>query len=281
MTSAIAAARQSLRGGGLRMLMQPIVDLRSGEVHQVEALARLTLGDGPLVSPLVFLPLLGADDLDLLFRESVDQALASMVAWETQGVRLTVSVNLPPSTLRDPHCVDSIASLLDRHSADAGRLEVELLETDVLDTPVQIESLARLRDLGVSVAIDDVGSGYNTPERVTSMPFDKIKLDGDLLTVLVPPMPEFATLAGLIDLGLTADCDVVVEGIEVVSQAEVACALGASHGQGYLFGRPMPVDDVPAWVVAHNLRAEGIEVTTSLGRAARRWRSATQPGASG
>lgn len=280
MTSA-NVARQSLHEGRLRMLMQPIVDLRSGEVHQVEALARLALGDGRLVSPLDFLPLLDADDLDLLFRESVDQALSSMVGWQAQGVGLTVSVNLPPSTLRDPLCVDSVGALLNRHSADAGRLEVELLETDVLDTPVQVESLVRLRALGVSVAIDDVGSGYNTPERVTSMPFDKIKLDRDLLAVLGAPRPDFATLASLIDLGLAAGCDVVVEGIEDVVQAEVALALGASHGQGYLFGRPMPAVDVPAWVVDHNARAGGSTVTTSLGRAARRWRSATQRGASG
>jgi EAL domain-containing protein (putative c-di-GMP-specific phosphodiesterase class I) len=280
-TAATPAARQSLRGGGLRMLMQPIVDLRTGEVHQVEALARLALGDGRLVSPLVFLPLLDDDDLDLLFRESVDQALASLAGWDAQGVRLTVSVNLAPSTLRDPFCVDWVAALLDRHSVAAERLEVELLETDVLDTPVQDDSLVRLRALGVAVAIDDVGSGYSTPERVASMPFDRVKIDRELLKVLIAPTPAFATLADLIDLGLAAGCDVVVEGIEDVAQAEVALVLGATHGQGYLFGRPMPADDVPAWVVDHNVRAEGGKVTTSLGRAARRWRSAAQRGAWG
>lgn len=260
-TAVGAAVRRSLRGDGLRMLMQPIIDLRTGEVPGVEALARLVLDDRPdhvtVVGPVEFLPLLDDSDLDFLFRAGLDRALAAVAGWEEGGLRLNVGVNLEPSTLRDPRCADWVAALLDRYSLDGERVILELLETDVLDAPVQLESLVRLCDLGVAVAVDDFGTGYSTAERLAALPVAIVKVDRELTAGLGGgPAPAFDAVAELIELGRASGCDVVVEGIEDAAQAEAARRLGASHGQGYLFARPMPADEVPDWVAG--FRANGV-----------------------
>lgn len=237
------------------MLMQPIVDLRSGEVRQVEALARLVLGDPPddePVGPQLFLSLLDDERVDLLLRKSVGHGLSAVAGWEAQGLHLTVSVNLAPSSLRQPHCADWVATLLDRHAVSADRLVLELLEDDVIDSPKQIESLERLRGLGVALALDDFGSAHSDPERLALLPADIIKLDQAFSVSPSSSSPHTRdAVTELIELGRAAGCQVVMEGIENAGQAELARALGADLGQGYYFARPMPIDDVPAWVAAH------------------------------
>jgi EAL domain-containing protein (putative c-di-GMP-specific phosphodiesterase class I) len=249
--------RRSLDSGGLRILMQPIVDLRSGEVRQFEALARLVLGDRPdePVDPQQFLPLLDDEGVDLLLREAVGRALSAVAGWEAQGLHLTVSVNLAPSSLRHPHCADWVATLLDRHAVSADRLVLELLEDDVIDSPRQIESLDRLRGLGVTLALDDFGTAHSDPERLALLPAEIVKLDRAFTVGPRSASPHTRdAVTELIELSWAAGCQVVMEGIEHAGQAELARALGADLGQGYYFARPMPVDDVPAWVAAHPAR---------------------------
>jgi EAL domain-containing protein (putative c-di-GMP-specific phosphodiesterase class I) len=257
-----ALFRERLRGGGLRMLMQPIIDLRSGEVRHVEALARLSLdhGAGQLVAPPVFLPHLDADDIDLLFRQGLDQALAALVGWEARGLRLVASVNLSPSTLRDPHCADRVGEMLDRHGLSGDRLVLELLETDVLKSSEELISLARLRGLGVALALDDFGSGHSNPARLAVVAVDFVKLDRALTSTLRPTRsPELDAVTDLVDLGRAAGCQVIMEGIEGPGQLEVAEVLDADLGQGFYIAHPMPADQLPAWSLAHRTRWRAIQ----------------------
>lgn len=261
-----AMARERVRSGGLRMLMQPFIDLRSGEVRQVEALARLALddGDGELVGPDEFLPFLDDDDVDLLFREGLDQAFTALVSWEERGLRLAVALNLAPSTLLDPHCPDRVAELLGRHGLGGDRLVLELLETDVLSSAGQLITLARLRGLGVALALDDFGSGHSTAGRLAVVTVDYVKLDRSLTSSLrTEPPARSDAVAELVDLGRAAGCAVVMEGIETAAQLEQARSLGADLGQGFYLARPMPADSVPAWVLAHRTRWPAIQCRAS------------------
>ena len=105
--------RQQLLFGGLRMYMQPILELRSRKFVKVEALARLQMQDGEIIPPADFLPLLGAAELDRLFRLGLDQALGHVKDWEAQGINISISVNLPPSTLLDADCSGFVRQVLD------------------------------------------------------------------------------------------------------------------------------------------------------------------------
>jgi EAL domain-containing protein (putative c-di-GMP-specific phosphodiesterase class I) len=261
------AVREGLRSGSLRMLMQPIIDLRSGEVRQVEALARLALGTGPervMLSPADFLPHLEADELDLLFREGLDLTLAALTSWDRHGLQTSVSINLAPSTLRDPHCPEWVSTRLAEHELSGDRLVLELLETEVLESAGQLISLARLRSRGVALALDDFGTGHSTPGRLAMVRADYLKLDRSMTSALgASDNGARDAVTELIELGRAAGCEIVMEGIETAVQMDLARALGADLGQGYYFARPMPAERLPAWLIAHRARWRAAQLGTS------------------
>jgi EAL domain-containing protein (putative c-di-GMP-specific phosphodiesterase class I) len=258
-----SALSDRLGGGGLRMLMQPIIDLRSGEVRQVEALARLAVDDQPggdLVGPDQFLSLLDADGIDLLFRESLDESLAAVSSWDSRELHLSVSVNLAPSTLRNPDCSDWVAAVLNRHGIAGDRLVLEVLETDVLESAGELVSIARLRGLGVAIALDDFGTGHSTAGRLAVVAVDHIKLDRSLTTALrAATAGARGAIAELIDLGRSSGCGIVWEGIETATDLDLARQWEADLGQGFYLAHPMPTDQVPAWVLAHRTRWRAIQ----------------------
>lgn len=258
-----SAVSDRLDGGGLRMLMQPIIDLRSGEVRQVEALARLSPNDPPggdLMAPAEFLPLLDADGIDRLFREGLEQSLAALSAWDSRGLNLSVSVNLAPSTLRNPDSPDWVAAVLKRHGVTGDRLVLELLETDVLESAGELVSIARLRGLGVAIALDDFGSGHSNAARLAVVAVDYVKLDRGVTSRLRSAIAGARdTVAELIDLGRAAGCGIVWEGIDTATDLDLARQWETDLGQGFYLAHPMPIDQVPAWVLAHRTRWRAIQ----------------------
>ncbi|MDE2121478.1 MAG: EAL domain-containing protein, partial [Betaproteobacteria bacterium] len=183
--------RQRLFGGGLCMLMQPIVDLRQGACTRVEALARLQLDADTLLSPARFLPILGQHELDRLFLEGLRLSLQVLKAWEREGVYLDLALNLPPSTLRNADCAGWVRTALARHEIDPRRLSLEILEDpDVASHATMCETTARLRELGVRLALDDLGAGYSSLLRLNSLPVDMVKVDQGLVYGIVSNNPR-------------------------------------------------------------------------------------------
>ncbi|TFC91791.1 MULTISPECIES: EAL domain-containing protein [Cryobacterium] len=264
--------RERLFGGGLRMYMQPILDLSSGALSHVEALARVVLDDGTVVLPDAFLPGLSTADQDELFRLGLDMALASLAGWGGQGQAIRVSVNLVPSTLINPDCITWVVASLSRHGIAPQRLELELLESQTVDSTAQVDAVTRIKDLGVTLALDDLGSGYGTLTRLSELPFDSIKLDRGLLREIdTRPVEILSLIATLTQLGRDFRVRVVVEGLEGAAVTEAVTVLGASAGQGYYFSRPMPAAAVPDWVAGFRFPLRPNTVATALGALAYHW----------
>ncbi|OIQ73011.1 phytochrome-like protein cph2 [mine drainage metagenome] len=243
-----SALRHLLFSGGLRMFMQPIVDLRSGRLVKAEALARMQQPDGQIIAPGVFLSLLGEADLNLLFRQGLNAALEHLVQWDAQGLSIEISVNLPPRSMVDPDCPHWVEDALRRHGVAPHRLTLELLETQDIDTAAQDEAVDRLVQLGVNLSMDDLGSGYSSLQRLSALPFATIKVDQGLLTrVRNNPIQTMSMIRTIIQMGRDLDRAVVVEGLEDEGLIEAARLLGAPYGQGYGLGRPMPADALVAW----------------------------------
>ena len=241
--------RRLLFSGGLTMLMQPVVDLRSGRLVKVEALARLRLPDGTIVLPDIFLPLLGEAELDRLFRIGLDMALKSLGRWTEAGLGdVGVSVNIAPSTLLLPECPVWVAETLAHHGIDPGRLTLEILETQVLDHQNQEEAVRRLVSLGVILAMDDLGSGYSSLQRLSSLPFDNVKVDYGLLSrIRIIPLETLGMIGAIVQMGREFGHEVVIEGLEDDGMIEAATFLGAHLGQGFKLARPMDPDRIPDW----------------------------------
>jgi EAL domain-containing protein (putative c-di-GMP-specific phosphodiesterase class I) len=268
------AYRERLFKGGLRMYMQPVVDLVDGRLVKVEALARLDLGDGRVLSPPDFLPLLRQAELDRLFRLGLDQALEALVNWEAQGLSIDIAVNLPPQTLADPACAQWVFDALALHGVDARRLTLEMLETQRVEEAERDSGVQRLLALGVQLAMDDLGSGYSSLRRLASLPFSTIKVDQDLLKrIRFEPVSTISLISAVIQMGRDFGCDVVVEGLEEPGMIEVARLLGARFGQGYGIARPMPADDLVRWNRDFSLAGQGQPLHTCLGALAFQWAS--------
>jgi EAL domain-containing protein (putative c-di-GMP-specific phosphodiesterase class I) len=137
------ALRERLFTGGLTMYLQPLVDLKSGKVVRVEALARLLQADGQIISPGVFLPLLGNADLDHLFRLGLDKALSQLAELDQHGLQIDISLNIAPSTLQDEDCPQWVADALVRHGVAPHRLSLELLETEDIAPQAQDRAIER------------------------------------------------------------------------------------------------------------------------------------------
>jgi EAL domain-containing protein (putative c-di-GMP-specific phosphodiesterase class I) len=260
------------------MFMQPIIDLRTGALSRVEALARLILADGTMVPPDSFVPRLSSSDLDELFRMGLHEVLQRLAQWDDAGLAVSVSVNLPPSTLVHPECSRWVADALRVHRLDPKRLALELLETGELDSPEQLAAIDELVSLGVGLSLDDLGSGYSSLKRLAQLPFDSIKIDRGLLAyVATKPVETLSLIATLAQMGRDFGTAVVVEGIEDAGLAEAASVLGATLGQGYFFARPMPADAILAWAQRFHLPARfhlperAGHLQTDLGALAYHW----------
>lgn len=264
--------RARLRNGGLRMHMQPVVDLRTGATHFVEALARLELEDGTLVLPGEFLPLLDDADVALMFRQALDQVLGQLAEWDRCGLQLDVSINLAPSTLSEPECARWVAAGLSRHAISPERLGIELLENKVLHDRVQLDTFAALRALGVGLAMDDLGAGYSGLSRLLKLPFKSVKVDvGIVAHMRNRPITTLAMLTTLIQMGRDQDWDIIIEGLEDAALTEVAVLLGAPFGQGFYFCRPVPAPQIPEWLALSSRVPDRHAVRTPLGALAYHW----------
>jgi diguanylate cyclase (GGDEF)-like protein/PAS domain S-box-containing protein len=262
------AFRHHLFGNGLAMYMQPVVNLRSGAVHHLEALARLKMPDGAIVPPSVFLPLLNQAELNLLFRMGLEQTLAWLGIWDAERPEMEISVNLPPSTLLAPDCPRWVKEALDKHGIAPRRLSLELLETDdiEIDGGPHIAAIGQLMSLGVKLVMDDLGSGYSSLKRLSSLPFDVVKIDHGIMARLRgTPVQILSLISSLIQIGLDFKQSVVVEGLEDAGMIEAVTFLGAPFGQGNALAPPMPAEDLADWLQHFNPPRPPAAILTYLG----------------
>ncbi|MFT9386699.1 EAL domain-containing protein [Acetobacter sp.] len=269
--------RERLFSGGLRMYVQPVVNLRTGALLEVEALARLQDENGEIISPAVFLPLLGRNELDRLFHLGLEQILARVKEWDGEGLGVSLAINMPPTYLLNAEGPRWVGDTLRTYGMAASRLTIELLETQSIDPALQSAVIQRFKALGVRVAIDDLGSGYSSLLRLSSLPFDIIKIDQGLLKhIRRTPLQTFSMVKSVLDMGADFRDVVVAEGLEDDEVIEAIRHLGGTYGQGYGIARPMPDTDFPAWYRAYRAAladrtAPANEVKCALGALAYHW----------
>ncbi len=258
--------REELFNGGLQMHMQPIVEIKTGRVAKFEALARLKTGDDLVVPPGVFLPFLDDFEFDRLFRQGLGQTLNWAKRWEEQGIVVDVSVNLPPTTLLEADCQNWVRDALSEHDFDPRRLVLELLETQGVDEDGQKEAIEGLREIGVKLAIDDLGSGYSSLLRFSTLPFDTIKIDRGIIAQLYSsPLQTLSLMGKLIQMGREFGREVVIEGLEDLGMVEAVMFLGGPLVQGYQLAYPMPPEKVESWMREFAFPASIRQIRTYLG----------------
>lgn len=242
--------RRAIAHDELSVVFQPIVDLESGQVASVEALLRWHSAELGEVSPAEFIPI--AEDSGQIIEIGnwvLAAACRQFAAWlrEHPDSPALVSVNLSRVQLGKPDVLlATVEQILDQAGLPAGRLQLEVTERDVMRDPAAVLLLMRhLRALGVRLAMDDFGTGTSSLACLRDYPFDVIKIDrgfvGDLgrngqVLALV-----HATMMLIENLGMTS----VAEGVETTAQAAILQSVGCRLAQGWLFGPPVALGDVP------------------------------------
>jgi len=173
----------------------------------------------------------------------LDQACADATELaQAYGRPIDVHVNVSAARLGLDGVEEAVRTALARHAMDASRLVLEITETRrIQDLPGAAAAAERLRSLGVRVALDDFGSGFNALAQLHSLPVDIVKLDSTLTDVDVAPERAAALCRSVLAICADLDITVIAEGIETVSRARGMADVGCPLGQGYLFGQPGPV----------------------------------------
>jgi diguanylate cyclase (GGDEF)-like protein len=227
----------------LSLHYQPIIELATGRVAGVEALARWRHPGRGIVAPDVFIPLAEETGTILpLGRWVLREACLQAAEWlRVPGIPATfsMSVNVSPLQLQRPDFIAEVEMALAAADLPSGRLILEMTETAMfLDTKTTISKLQALRKRGVRIAMDDFGTGYSSLGYLNRFPVDILKIAREFVVPADRDPGEWAFAHAIVALGHTLGLQIVAEGIEERGQVERLVGLGCQLGQGYHLGRP-------------------------------------------
>lgn len=247
----LESLRSALLEDGLVLHYQPKVDLRTGTVVGVEALARLRV-QGTVLPPAAFLDALGQGGmLRTLTALVLDRAVGQAAAWAADGLQLSVAVNVPADSWIDADLERQVTAVLSRHGLPGRLLFLEVTEEALLaDKAAARAAIEAVRALGVRVSIDDYGTGYSSLAYLRDLPVDEIKLDRSFVRGMADDPRALTIVESSAALAHGLDLVVVAEGVEDEADRRAALRAGCDLGQGYLFARPVAADELAAVVRA-------------------------------
>jgi len=234
----------AIRDHQLRVFFQPCLDLESGSVDRVEALLRWQHPREGLIGPSMFLP--DAERTGMLPAITalvLDEALAQCSALRRRGVNLSVSVNLSVRNLLDETLTEQVVAALAKYSVPAHALEFEVTETTAMTDPVRsVNALTSLRGLGVTIAIDDYGTGYSSLAYLQTLPVQTLKIDRSFVSKMNTDETDASIVRSTIDLARSLGVRVMAEGVEDAGTLDALRELGCDGAQGYFLGKPMSAE---------------------------------------
>jgi diguanylate cyclase (GGDEF)-like protein len=244
--------RQAIERGELSLYYQPKVDARSRECTGVEALVRWqhptrgAVGPTELIAVAERFGLIGA-----IGQWVIDEACRQMRAWDDEGLRLRLAVNLSAQQLRQDDLVQRIRQAFESNRVDAALVTFEITESVAMeDTQATMRTFAQLARTGVALAIDDFGTGHSSLAYLRTLPARQLKIDRSFVADLGLSGDAMAVVDAVIRLAHALGLRVVAEGVETERQCEILATLGCDEFQGYLFARPMEASRIAQWLVS-------------------------------
>ncbi len=260
--------RRLLDSGRVTFHFQPIIDLDDGALRKLEGLARLIGEDDAIVEPKHFMPAFGSEDLFRLFAIGLDEGAKACREVAALGTDVTIALNFPAEGMGDPRFIDILFARMRAHGLPPHQIQLEILEGHDfgVDETVQHDFLRRIRDAGIRIAEDDLGSGHSSLLRLDRFGFDDVKIDQALVqSALYRPERALEFILYLTRLAHSFDMKLTVEGLANAGMVEAAAILGADYGQGYGIARPMPLDRLVEWHRGFRYKVEVTAPKTALG----------------
>jgi diguanylate cyclase (GGDEF)-like protein/PAS domain S-box-containing protein len=242
--------RDALRLGSLEVHYQPVMDLSSGRLVGLEALARWNHPTRGPVPPTVFVPL--AEDMGVvtdLDRWVLERACRDALALRESGVLppdARMAVNLSARTVGHPQLGVIVREIAEAAHLSTDALVIEVTETAVVNDAIAArKSLEELRRWGVGVALDDFGTGYSSLTYVRQLPVTHLKIDRSFVQNITTDAEDLAITTSIVELGRGLGITVVAEGVETRQQLAMLRRLGCTTGQGYLWSKAVPIEELP------------------------------------
>lgn len=240
----------SIKKDELILYYQPKISMRDGNECGVEALIRWQHSELGLISPDVFIPVAEQSGFIQPLTEWVlNKALEDCSKCLSFNQHVNVSINLSALNLRDERIASTIVSMLKKWSVPPELLTLELTESVIMDDPdFAIEILTKLDAMGVSLSIDDFGTGHSSLAYVKKLPVDELKIDKSFIYNITEDSSNEAIVRAVLVLAHHMNLSVVAEGIENEATLNKLRDLGCDVAQGYYFAKPMPFDDYVTWL---------------------------------
>jgi diguanylate cyclase (GGDEF)-like protein len=248
-SSAQKKLQSALDDGRVIVYYQPVVDLGTGHVVGFEALARIAEDDGSIVPPIDFISVAEESGLVVpLGTQVLEMACEEVLHWHPQPdplTPLTIAVNLSARQFEPGDLTAVVEEKLRETGLEPTSLHLELTETAIIDLrPDILRQLQLIRDLGVQIGLDDFGTGYASLTHLRNLPLSFVKIDQTFVQGIGEDPSDERIVSAVVDLAANLGLRSIAEGIETTDQLERLRELGCDQGQGFLFARPLPPNDV-------------------------------------
>lgn len=236
--------QMAIRMGGLFFEYQPLVNIGTGRVLGAEALVRVREEGGQVLPPEAFIPMANrTGQIRTIDRWVLTEAMNTVRRWRRTGRNLGLAINLSSSRLEAGTLIGDLVREAKRTGVSPAGLTLEISEQQLYQLKERAAPLLQaLRKVGVSIALDDFGTGQGSLEWLLSLPIDQVKIDASYVSAMVHDSRCHDLLRSFVRVFLERRLDVVAEGIETLRQREMLLAMGCRRGQGWLFGRPGPIE---------------------------------------
>ncbi|MCC0639367.1 MULTISPECIES: EAL domain-containing protein [unclassified Clostridioides] len=245
----------ALKNEQFKVYLQPKIELSTGKIVGSEALVRWQHPQKGLISPGVFIPIFEKNgfitELDMFV---FIQVCKNFKRWENEGLpRFPISVNLSRVHLENPDFIEKFENIAKEYDIEPNLIEIELTESAIFDnTKMLFKIMQNLKSVGFKISMDDFGSGYSSLNMLKDMPIDVLKLDRQFFITVEDTKKSQIVVSSIVQMAKQLDIKVVSEGVETLEQAEFLRFIGCDMAQGFLFAKPMPIEEYEKLILNRN-----------------------------
>ncbi|MCM0676283.1 EAL domain-containing protein, partial [Micromonospora phytophila] len=239
--------------GEITMYYQPQIAIATGEVVGVEALLRWRHPRRGMVDPEELIRVAEQSAvMRLLTRRVVDDVVEQLAKWSAAGIGLRAALNVSVRDLHTGEIADQIDDRLTRYGVPPQRLQVEITEGALMADPRRVlATISRLHRIGVGIALDDFGTGYSSLQHLRRLPLSEVKVDRSFVLGMAEDGDDAAIVRSMIELAGALGLRVVAEGVEDERTWRMLHAAGCDAAQGWFYARPMPAEELVAWLARY------------------------------
>ena len=251
--STLEELKNAIKNEELILFFQPKIDIQNNKIDGVEALIRWNHPRKGLLTPYHFIDIAEKGGIIHLIDSYVlEKTIQTINKWSTNPIlkNLNIAVNISANKFLEPHFVDELKSLITKYHINPSKLQIEITETlSIQNFEYTIQTLKKIKSLGVKIALDDFGTGYSSLNYIKQIPFDVLKIDQSFIRDLLKDRDDLVITKMIVEISKILNKENVAEGVENEEILEIIKNLGVRLVQGYYFSKPIPEDELKKFIL--------------------------------